>query len=130
MAAEPQLAQQQREKQEKNPKFEPRIPVSFHCFPLLWGVFRASIQRLSHLQTKLPGLPHFHPAATAVLAQMFPVALVLAHSLCAFFRIVEYLSSKDWGCRGCLVSVTSSVPFSSDTELVGASHGTHKLLYP
>lgn len=130
MAAEPRLAQQQGEKQEKSPKFQPRIPASFHPFPLLWGVFRASIQRLSHLQTKLSGFPCFCPAATAVLAQKFPVVLVLAHSQCAFFRIMEDLSSQDWGCRGCWVSMTFSVPFSGDMELVGVSHGTCGLLYP
>lgn len=105
---------------------KPLLPSTLS--PLLWGVF--SFQRLSHLQTKLPGLPCFCPAATAVLAQTFPVALVLAHSQCACFRIMEYLSSKDWGCRGCWVSMAFSVPFSCDMELVGVSHGTHGLLYP
>lgn len=63
-------------------------------------------------------------------AQTFPLVLLLAHSSCAFSRMMGKYLSSNGGCGGCSVPVASSVPFSGDTELVGASHGTHGLLHP
>lgn len=130
MAAEPQPCTPARRKTGT----KPQVPTKHPCFlPPFLPCCRVCSEPASNTFptfTKLPVLPYFSPATTAVLAQMFPVALVLTHSQCASFRIGEYLCSNSWGCRGFSVSMTSSVPFSSDMELVGASHGTHGVLYP